>query len=280
MKPFYTFYGVSAGCVAAAMDTDERRLNYSKGVVYTTSKELIADFLRDRLMPDRTWRQGFHQAVEAKENLELSNPSETMVRRSFQQFFRLFRHLSGMTGTGREAAGEFWRIYGLFVVKIPTNRPCIRKQFLDRVFGSVDQKWAAVMDEIVRIHKTGRPILVGTRNVFASEKLAKMLHAEKLEFNLLNAVHHEEEAAIVRVAGEEGRITISTNMAGRGTDIKPHGKVAERGGLHVIATERHESGRIDRQLFGRSGRQGDSGSAQAFISMEDELPRRFIQKIF
>lgn len=239
---------------------------------------VIVDEFTGRLMPDRTWRQGFHQAVEAMEDLELTNPSETLARISFQQFFRLFKNLSGMTGTGSEASGEFWQIYGLPVLKIPTNRPCIRKILKDRLFKSAEEKWLAIKDEIVNIHKTGRPVLVGTRNVFASEKLGQMLAKERLDFNLLNAVRHEEEAAIVRVAGEDRRITIATNMAGRGTDIKLHGKVAALGGLHVIASERHESGRIDRQLFGRSARQGDPGSAQAYVSLEDELIERFVPK--
>jgi preprotein translocase subunit SecA len=251
---------------------------YSRDEQYViqNGRVVIVDEFTGRLMPDRTWRQGFHQAVESKENLEMSDPSETLARLSFQQFFRLFRNLSGMTGTASEAAGEFWQIYRLPVLKIPTNRPCIRKLYKDRVFRTAEEKWRAVKNEIAGIHRTGRPVLVGTRNVFASEKLADMLKNERLEFNLLNAVRHEEEAAIVRVAGDLGRITISTNMAGRGTDIKLQDKVAEKGGLHVIATERHESGRIDRQLFGRSARQGDPGSGQAFISVEDELIRRFV----
>ncbi len=247
-----------------------------KEYVIRKDRVVIVDEFTGRLMPDRSWRQGFHQAVEAKEGLELSDPSETMARISFQQFFRLFRKISGMTGTAKEAAGEFWQIYGLPVLKIPTNRPCIRTILPDRVFETADEKWQGVKDEIIRIHRTGRPVLVGTRNVYASEKLARMLTAERLEFNLLNAVHHEEEAGIVRVAGEERRITIATNMAGRGTDIKLHGRVSEMGGLYVIATERHESGRIDRQLFGRCARQGDPGTARAFISVEDELIDRFI----
>ena len=254
---------------------------YRRDKEYVIKKDrvVIVDEFTGRLMPDRSWRQGFHQAVEAKEELELSDPSETMARISFQRFFRLFRKISGMTGTAQEAAGEFWQIYGLPVLKIPTNRPCIRNVLPDSVFETADEKWHAVKDGILRIHSTGRPVLVGTRNVYASEALARMLSAERLEFNLLNAVHHEEEAGIVAVAGEERRITISTNMAGRGTDIKLRGRVSEMGGLHVIATERHESGRIDRQLFGRCARQGDPGTAQAFISVEDELINRFIPDV-
>ncbi len=385
MLSFYSFCGVSVGCVTGQMDPEQRRLNYDRGIVYTTSKELVADFLRDRLrigsfynpsrrlirqmllprwgggdglvmrgldtaivdeadsvlideavtpliisraqdnkpmaeiyrtaheiaaslesdidyhldlkykevkltkdalkkietlsmslpgiwrgpsrrveliqqaltarefykkeqqyviqdgkivivdeftgrlMPNRTWRQGLHQAVEAKENLDVTSPSETLARISFQRFFRFFRKLSGMTGTGREGAGEFWHIYGLPFISIPTNRPCIRKQLPDAVFPDADRKWDAVVEEIVRYNKTGRPILVGTRNVRASERLAKMLTARGLDFNLLNAVRHEEEAGIVAAAGGQGRITIATNMAGRGTDIKLGRGVVELG---------------------------------------------------
>ena len=247
-----------------------------KQYVIQDGKIVIVDEFTGRLMPNRTWRQGLHQAVEAKENLDVTSPSETLARISFQRFFRFFRKLSGMTGTGREAAGEFWHIYALPFISIPTNRPCIRKQLPDAVFPDANRKWDAIVEEIVRCNKTGRPILVGTRNVRASERLAKMLTARGLEFNLLNAVRHKEEAVIVASAGGQGRITIATNMAGRGTDIKLGRGVVELGGLHVIATERHESGRIDRQLFGRSARQGDPGSAQAFMSVDDELIQRFV----
>lgn len=432
MNPFYSFCGVSVGCVTGQMEPQERRLNYGKGVVYTTLKELVADFLRDRLiigalhdssrrqlrqllnpqsknldgsvlrgldtaivdeadsvlideavtpliisraqknsslveaceithsivgsltrgndylvdhkykdinltregtrkveeqarllqgmwrgsarreelvrqaltarefyklnqqyviqdgkvaivdeftgrlMPNRTWRHGLHQAIEAKEGLTVNDPSETLARLSFQRFFRFFRKLSGMTGTAREATGEFWHIYRLPVITIPTNRPCIRQIIPDRIFSSETEKFEAVVLDIENRRLTGRPVLVGTRSVTASERLAAMLAAKGLEFNLLNAVRHKEEAQIVATAGEKNRITISTNMAGRGTDIKLGFGVAELGGLHVIATERHESGRIDRQLFGRCARQGDPGSAQAFMSVEDELIRRFV----
>jgi preprotein translocase subunit SecA len=432
MRPFYTFSGVSVGCVSSVMDHEERRMNYDKGVVYTTSKEILADFLRDRLrlgrchqpsrrlishmlrpmnrerealvmrgidtaivdeadsvlideavtpliishpqendhllkacrtahemaetltsyvdyhaelkyreisltnsgakkiealcrslpglwqgtarreelviqaltarefyhrdrqyvvqddkvvivdeftgrlMPGRTWKHGLHQAVEAREGLELSDPTETLARLSFQRFFRFFRKLSGMSGTAGEAADEFWDVYCLPVLSIPTHRPCIRKQLPDRVFSNNEKKWKAIVEEIDRMHQTGRPILAGTRNVRASEKLARMLEHRGLPFNLLNAIRHREEAAIVAAAGKYGAITIATNMAGRGTDIKLGRGVANLGGLHVIATERHESSRIDRQLFGRCARQGDPGSTQAFPCIDDELFERFM----
>lgn len=247
-----------------------------KQYVVQDNKVAIVDEFTGRLMPNRTWRHGLHQAVEAKEGLPVNDPSETLARLSFQRFFRFFRKLSGMTGTAREAASEFWHIYQLPVLTIPTNRPTDRKLLPDAVFADESQKWEAVVNEIVKWHQTGRPVLVGTRSVTASERLAVMLENRGLPFNLLNAVRHKEEARIVAAAGEGGRITISTNMAGRGTDIKLGRGIAQVGGLHVIATERHESGRIDRQLFGRCARQGDPGSAQAFMSVDDELIQRFV----
>lgn len=246
-----------------------------KQYVIQDGKIVIVDEFTGRLMPNRTWRQGMHQAVEASEQLSLSDPSETLARLSFQRFFRFFRQLSGMTGTAHEAAGEFWQIYRLPVLTIPNNRPCQRQQATDRIFVDEQEKWLAIVAEIARCHATGRPVLVGTRSVKMSEKLATMLTEKGLAFNLMNAVRHQEEANIVAMAGAPGALTIATNMAGRGTDIKLGRGVAELGGLHVIATERHESGRIDRQLFGRCARQGDPGSSQAFVSLNDELIQRF-----
>lgn len=247
-----------------------------KHYIIVDGKIVIVDEATGRPMPQRTWREGVHQAIEAKEGLPLSDPSETIARLSFQRFFRCFHKLSGMTGTAREAAGEFWQVYGLPVVQIPVNRPCVRQQWPDRFFATDAAKWDAVVTEVERLHRTGRPLLVGTRSVAASEKLAARLTERGLEFKLINATRLAEEAETVALAGERGRITIATNMAGRGTDIKLGAGVAELGGLHVIATERHESGRVDRQLFGRAGRQGDPGSAQAFVSAEDELVQRFL----
>ncbi|MFO8013282.1 MAG: hypothetical protein R6X20_08260 [Phycisphaerae bacterium] len=235
---------------------------------------VIVDEFTGRLMPDREWRDGLHQAVEAKEALEVNPPKDTYARVSFQRFFRLYRKLAGMTGTAAEAWREFWQIYHLPVVTIPTNRPCIRTELPDRVYATQETKWRAIVDTIRRIHETGRPLLVGTRSVQASEHLSGLLADEGLEHAVLNAVRHREEAQITAGAGQRGRITVATNMAGRGTDIKLGAGVADLGGLHVIATERHEAGRIDRQLFGRAARQGDPGSAGAIVSLEDELVRR------
>ncbi len=246
-----------------------------KQYVIQDGKVVIVDEFTGRLMPDRTWRDGMHQAMEAKETLEVNPPKDTYARVSFQRFFRQYRKLSGMTGTAAEARNEFWQIYHLPVVVIPTNRPCIREHLPDRVFATEEAKWRAIVGEIRGIHDTGRPILAGTRSVRASERLSRMLAAEGLEHQVLNAVRHAEEAQIVARAGKAGRITVATNMAGRGTDIKLGRGVAECGGLHVLATERHEAGRIDRQLFGRSARQGDPGSARAIVSLEDELVLRY-----
>jgi preprotein translocase subunit SecA len=232
---------------------------------------VIVDEFTGRLMPDRTWRDGLHQAVEAKERLEVNPPKDTFARLSFQRFFRLYRRLAGMTGTAAEARGEFWQIYNRPVVVVPTHRPCRREQRPDRVFATETDKWDAIVAEISRLHETGRPILVGTRSVGASEQLSERLTAVGLDHQVLNAVRHAEEAQITAEAGQPGRITVATNMAGRGTDIKLGRGVAELGGLHVLATERHESARIDRQLYGRSARQGDPGSAQAMVSLDDEL---------
>jgi preprotein translocase subunit SecA len=245
-----------------------------KQYVVDGGKVTIVDEFTGRLMPDREWRDGLHQAVEAKEDLTVNPPKDTYARVSFQRFFRLYQKLSGMTGTAAEGCREFWQIYHMPVVIVPTNRPCIRRVLDDRVFATEQAKWAAIVGEISAVHAAGRPVLVGTRSVRASESLSGLLTEGGLEHQVLNAVRHAEEAQIVAGAGQAGRITVATNMAGRGTDIKLGRGVAELGGLHVIATERHEAGRIDRQLFGRSARQGDPGSAGAMVSLEDELVGR------
>ena len=244
--------------------------------VIQEGKVVIVDEFTGRLMPQRTWRAGLHQIIEAKEGMSVTPPSETLARLSFQRFYRFFHRLAGMTGTAKESAGELWRVYGLRVIPIPQNRPCQRKDLPRLVFPDQESKWGAIIDEIVAVHGEGRPILVGTRSVKTSEELAGRLFALGLECRVLNAVRHKEEADIVAEAGRPGTITVATNMAGRGTDILLGHGVARMGGLHVIATECHESARIDRQLFGRSARQGDPGSARSFVSMEDELIRRFV----
>jgi preprotein translocase subunit SecA len=246
-----------------------------KQYIIDEGKVVIVDEFTGRLMPDRTWRDGLHQAIEAKEAIEVNPPKDTYARISFQRFFRLYKKLSGMTGTAAEAWREFWQIYHLPVVVIPTNRPCIRAYRPDRVFATADGKWHAIVEEIRRTHQTGQPILVGTRSVQSSEHLSRLLTADNLEHSVLNAVRHAEEAQIVAGAGQPGKITVATNMAGRGTDIKLGRGMTDLGGLRVIATERHESGRIDRQLYGRAARQGDPGSAMAIVCVADELVKRY-----
>jgi preprotein translocase subunit SecA len=196
---------------------------------------------------------------------------------TYQRFFRRYLRLAGMTGTAREIAPELWSVYRLPVVKVPTNRPVKRRDLGEAVFATMAEKWRAVAERVREIHRTGQPVLVGTRSVGASEELSRLLTAAGLKHQLLNARQDKEEAEIVAQAGQPGAITVATNMAGRGTDIKLAKGVDARGGLHVIATELHESRRIDRQLFGRSGRQGDPGAFEAIVSLEDELSRVYLK---
>jgi preprotein translocase subunit SecA len=231
----------------------------------------IIDEYTGRVMPDRSWEHGLHQMIEVKEGVSVTGRQQPRARISYQRFFRRYLRLAGMTGTAREVAGELSSVYRLSVVRIPTNRPVLRRSEGERVLRSADEKWEAVTARIATLHDAGRPVLVGTRSVEASERLAALLTEAVLPHRVLNARQDQEEALIIREAGEPGRITVATNMAGRGTDICLAPGVAERGGLHVIATERHEAGRIDRQLFGRCGRQGDPGSHEAFASLEDDL---------
>jgi preprotein translocase subunit SecA len=250
-----------------------------KQYVIQDEKVVIVDEFTGRLMPDREWRDGLHQAVSAKEGLEIEPPKDTYARISFQRFFRMYRKLAGMTGTAAEARREFWQVYRLPIVILPTHRPCIRRIEPDAIFTTAQDKWQAIVAEIQAVHAAGRPVLVGTRSVHASEHLSSLLTEAGLDHQVLNAVHHEAEAQVVAQAGQPGRITVATNMAGRGTDIKLGRGVADNGGLHVIATERHESGRIDRQLFGRCARLGDPGSVRAFASLEDELVTRHASQV-
>ncbi len=259
-KQYVVAKGVPSGG-AEACDPDE-------------PKVVIVDEFTGRLMPDRTWREGLHQAIEAKEQIHINPPKDTYARLSFQRFFRSYRTLAGMTGTGLEARREFWQIYHLPVVLIPTNKPNIRRNHKDVVFATEDAKYKAIVREIQRLHMTGQPILIGTRSVKHSERLSEMLQALGLDHQVLNAVRHAEEAQIVAGAGAMHRITVATNMAGRGTDIKLARGVREIGGLAVLAAERNETKRVDRQLFGRAARQGDPGRAQAYVCLEDELLQR------
>jgi preprotein translocase subunit SecA len=235
----------------------------------------IIDEYTGRLMADRSWERGLHQLIELKEGCKPTMRKETRARISYQRFFRRYLGLAGMTGTAREVAGELWSIYGLKVVTIPTHRPMKRSYLPDRVYPDAARKWRAVVKSVAEVHGRGRPVLVGTRSVEASEQLSAMLQEEDLPHRVLNARQDEEEAEIIAEAGQGGHITVATNMAGRGTDIKLGEGVAEKGGLCVIATERHESRRIDRQLFGRCGRQGDPGTGEAFVSLEDDLVKAY-----
>jgi preprotein translocase subunit SecA len=254
---------------------DEKK---AKGNEPAPDKVIIVDGATGRLMPDRTWRDGLHEAVEAKENLPLSGAKETLARISFQRFFSMYKRLSGMTGTCYEARHELWQTYRIPTVRIPTHRPIQRVQLPGRVFADHPSKVAAVLESIQAQHAQGRPVLVGTRSVAASEEISRLLQERGLPHAVLNAVRHREEAEIVRFAGQPGRITVATNMAGRGTDIKLGKGVAQSGGLAVIASECNLSLRIDRQLFGRAGRQGDVGSAQAFFCWSDELMMRYLPR--
>jgi preprotein translocase subunit SecA len=234
-------------------------------------KVQIVDEYTGRVMADRSWERGLHQMIEAKEGCPISGQQETLARISYQRFFRRYLRIAGMTGTAREVARELWSVYRLSVVTIPTNRPVRRRGLADQVYVSVEAKWTAIVDSLRRLHAEGRPVLVGTRSVAASEHLSELLKAAELPHKVLNARQDQEEAEVIATAGGAGRITVATNMAGRGTDIRLGPGVADLGGLHVLATERHDARRIDRQLFGRGGRQGDPGSYQAIVSLADEI---------
>lgn len=236
---------------------------------------IIVDEFTGRLMFGRRYSDGLHQAIEAKEGVVIAGENQTLATITFQNYFRLYKKLAGMTGTAKTEEEEFIHIYNLPVVVIPPNRRLIRYNYSDIIYKTEREKFKAVIREIVEIHNLGRPILVGTVSIDKSERLSKLLKKENIEHNVLNAKNHEREAEIVAQAGQERRVTISTNMAGRGTDIVLGKGLAELGGLHVIGTERHESRRIDNQLRGRSGRQGDPGSSRFFLSLEDDLMRLF-----
>ena len=236
---------------------------------------VIVDEFTGRMMPGRRWSDGLHQAVEAKEGVKIAQENQTLATITFQNFFRMYDKLAGMTGTAITEAPEFHKIYDLDVLEIPTNKPLIRDELPDVIFRTESEKWKAAVEEITEQNETGRPVLVGTTSIEKSEKISKMLGKRGVKHVVLNAKHHEREAEIVALAGQQGAVTIATNMAGRGTDIVLGDGVKELGGLHVLGTERHEARRIDNQLRGRTGRQGDAGSSQFILSLEDDLMRIF-----
>lgn len=243
--------------------------------VVMDSKVKIVDEQTGRIMEGRRYSDGLHQAIEAKENVKIEDASQTYATITLQNYFRMYNKLSGMTGTAETEAGEFWEIYSLDCVVIPTNRDIARSDMEDKIYKTLKAKFSAVIDEIIELKNNGRPILVGTTSVEISELLGRMLNMKKIPHQVLNAKQHAKEADIVAEAGKPGTVTIATNMAGRGTDIKLTDESKDSGGLAIIGTERHESRRVDRQLRGRSGRQGDVGSSQFFVSLEDNLMRLF-----
>ena len=241
-------------------------------------KVQIVDEYTGRVMPDRQWERGLHQLIEAKENCAVTDRHKTLARITYQRFFRRYVHLCGMTGTALQAAGELRAVYGLRVVRIPTNRPLRRANLGVRIFPSAELKWKAVVDSAEAASQQGRAVLIGTRSVHASEHLGDLLRVSSLQPVVLNARQDQQEAEIIAAAGQRRRITVATNMAGRGTDIRLDAAVRAAGGLHVILTEFHESRRIDRQLFGRAARQGDPGSYESIVALDDELFQRFGSK--
>ena len=250
---------------------------FEKDVEYVLidNKVLIVDEQTGRIMDGRRYSDGLHQAIEAKENVKLEAATQTYATITLQNYFRMYSKLSGMTGTAITEAGEFWEIYKLDVMEIPTNRPIARKDYNDLIYKTKREKYNAVIDKVVSLSEAGRPVLIGTTSVEVSELLSRMLTMRKIKHNVLNAKLHKKEAEIVAEAGQSGVVTIATNMAGRGTDIKLTPEVKAAGGLAIIGTERHDSRRVDRQLRGRSGRQGDPGSSLFYVSLEDNLMRLF-----
>jgi preprotein translocase subunit SecA len=250
---------------------------FEKDIQYVVidNKVMIVDEQTGRIMEGRRYSDGLHQAIEAKENVKIEDATQTFATITLQNYFRMYRKLSGMTGTAVTEAGEFWEIYKLDVVEIPTNRPIARDDRDDLVYKTKREKYNAVIEEVTKLSQAGRPVLIGTTSVEISELLGKMLTIRKIPHNVLNAKLHKKEADIVAEAGQSGQVTIATNMAGRGTDIKLSEEVKKAGGLAIIGTERHDSRRVDRQLRGRAGRQGDPGSSQFYVSLEDNLMRLF-----
>ncbi|OED36977.1 hypothetical protein AB834_02425 [PVC group bacterium (ex Bugula neritina AB1)] len=243
--------------------------------VVDDDKVVIVDEFTGRMMPGRRFSDGLHEALEAKENVQIQRESQTLATITFQNYFRMYHKLSGMTGTADTEAGEFYEIYKLDVVVVPTNKPMQRKNFSDIIYKTSRERYNAVVTEVNKMHLEGRPILVGTASIESSERVSKLLNKKKIIHEVLNAKNHAREAEIIAMAGQQGSVTIATNMAGRGTDIVLGDGVMDKGGLHVIGTERHDSRRIDNQLRGRAGRQGDPGSSRFFLSFEDDLMRIF-----
>jgi preprotein translocase subunit SecA len=259
-------------------------MNRDVDYVVKDGQVVIVDEFTGRLMPGRRWSEGLHQAVEAKENLKIAEENQTLATITFQNFFRMYKKLAGMTGTAMTEAPEFWEIYKLDSVEIPTHKPMIRKDHPDVIYRTEREKYNAIVEEVEGLWKKGQPILIGTRSIEKSEKVAAVLRRKGVPHQVLNAKYHEMEAQIIAQAGKKGSVTIATNMAGRGTDIVLGGNpqnqqeaefVKSSGGLHILGTERHDARRIDNQLRGRSGRQGDPGSSRFFLSLEDELMRLF-----
>ena len=257
---------------------------YKRDVAYVVKdgEVIIVDEFTGRLMPGRRWSDGLHQAIEAKENLKIEQENQTLATITFQNFFRMYNKIAGMTGTALTEASEFWEIYKLDVVEVPTNNPMIRKDYPDVIYRTEKEKYNAIIQDIEQCWRKGQPVLVGTRSIEKSELISDMLRKNGIPHNVLNAKYHELEAQIIAQAGAKSAVTIATNMAGRGTDIvlgagdEENGKfVREAGGLYIIGTERHESRRIDNQLRGRAGRQGDPGASRFYLSMQDELMRLF-----
>ena len=269
---------LSAGGVIAGFNQALRAhklFRKDKDYIVRNGEVVIIDEFTGRQMPGRRWSDGLHQAVEAKEAVRIERENQTLATITFQNYFRMYDKLAGMTGTAETEAEEFAKIYKLDVIVIPTHMPMIRTDRSDVIYRTLGEKWDAVIDEIKDCHDRGQPALVGTVSVENSELISRRLHKEAVPHNVLNAKYHEKEAEIVAQAGQREAVTIATNMAGRGTDIVLGPGIAEEGGLHIVGTERHEARRIDNQLRGRAGRQGDPGSSRFYLSLEDELMRRF-----
>ena len=246
--------------------------------VVLDDKVVIVDEHTGRLMPDRSWEMGLHQMVEAKEKCEITPGRESVAKITYQRFFRRYLRFGAMSGTATEVAGELWSVYGLRVVKVPSHKPIQRIAGPVRIFLTAQDKWRVIVERVEQLHRQRRPVLIGTRSVEASEQLSALLTVAGIKHRVLNALNDQEEAEIIADAGQAGRITIATNMAGRGTDISLGDGIYELGGLHVIATERNEARRVDRQLFGRCGRQGDPGSYEVMFSLEDEFVDLYIPR--